>query len=173
MDLRAARLKRRILEAPYEICIERARYVTEAWRRTEGTPPAHRVAEAEARVAEAGTLRMDVRPSGLPASRDVLVMEDVRYAPPGSGRPLLQGVSLRVRGPDRVAVAGRNGSGKSTLLRLVAGELAPEEGAVRLCVPGTRVVWLGQDGKMRPAGALQTPSARPALWPVRPAARQT
>ncbi|MBN1773749.1 MAG: hypothetical protein JXB32_20980, partial [Deltaproteobacteria bacterium] len=46
MDARTARHMERILEAPYEICIERARFVTEAYRRTAGRPPAHRAAEA-------------------------------------------------------------------------------------------------------------------------------
>ncbi|HSG47073.1 MAG TPA: ATP-binding cassette domain-containing protein, partial [Longimicrobiales bacterium] len=113
----------------------------------------NRVSEAEARAAEAREIRMDVRPSGLPASRDVLALEGVGYYPPGASTPVLQGVSLRIRGPERVAVTGRNGSGKSTLLRLVAGDLLPEEGAVRLTLPRKRVVWMGQDGRVRPPGS--------------------
>lgn len=34
-------------------------------------------------------------------------------------------------GPGRTGLIGRNGSGKSTLLKLVAGELAPADGAIR------------------------------------------
>lgn len=45
MDSRAARHKQRILDAPYEICIERARHVTSAYRRTRGKHPAYRAAE--------------------------------------------------------------------------------------------------------------------------------
>lgn len=41
-----ARYQRLILSAPYEICIERARYVTESYRRTEGQHPARRAAAA-------------------------------------------------------------------------------------------------------------------------------
>ena len=43
---RTGRLRRLILEAPYEICIERARYYTESYRRTEGLHPALRAAQA-------------------------------------------------------------------------------------------------------------------------------
>ncbi len=43
---RTAAYKDRLLQAPYEICIERARCVTEAYRRTEGRDPALRAAEA-------------------------------------------------------------------------------------------------------------------------------
>ncbi|MFH2009047.1 MAG: pyruvate formate lyase family protein, partial [bacterium] len=43
---RNQRLKDLVLEAPYEICIERARYYTESYRRTEGEHPALRAAKA-------------------------------------------------------------------------------------------------------------------------------
>ncbi len=43
---RTERLKHKILSAPYEICIERARYFTESYRTTEGLHPALRSAHA-------------------------------------------------------------------------------------------------------------------------------
>lgn len=43
---RNARYKDRILTAPYEICIERARYVTQSYRQTAGRHPALRAARA-------------------------------------------------------------------------------------------------------------------------------
>lgn len=43
---RSQRLKEQILAAPYEICVERARYFTESFRRTEGEHPALRAAKA-------------------------------------------------------------------------------------------------------------------------------
>src|SRR4051812_37069335 len=48
------------------------------------------------------------------------------------GRPLLEGASLQLPAGQRAALIGRNGTGKSTLLRLVAGELQPDRGSVRL-----------------------------------------
>ncbi|MGW7364735.1 ABC-F family ATP-binding cassette domain-containing protein [Streptomyces sp. NPDC054841] len=47
------------------------------------------------------------------------------------GTPVLEDFQLAV-GPGRTGLIGLNGSGKSTLLRLIAGELAPTEGAVRI-----------------------------------------
>ncbi|MDU0314914.1 ATP-binding cassette domain-containing protein [Phycicoccus sp. M110.8] len=46
------------------------------------------------------------------------------------GRPLLTEVSLRVGEGAKVALIGPNGTGKTTLGRVVAGDLAPHEGAV-------------------------------------------
>ena len=39
-------LKKKIIEAPYEICIERAKYYTESYQETEGLHPAIRAAKA-------------------------------------------------------------------------------------------------------------------------------
>jgi ATP-binding cassette subfamily F protein 3 len=63
-------------------------------------------------------------------SRDVATVTDVHVA--FGDRAVLRGVDLRVRFGDRIALTGPNGGGKSTLLRLLAGELAPSRGTVRL-----------------------------------------
>jgi len=52
------------------------------------------------------------------------------------------GITLSLRGPERVALIGANGAGKSTLLRILAGDLAPDAGRVHRG-PG-RVAWLSQ-----------------------------
>jgi iron complex transport system ATP-binding protein len=59
-----------------------------------------------------------------------LVAQALGYAV--DGRRLLDGVSLDLRPGQVHAVLGRNGAGKSTLLRLLAGELRPDAGQVRL-----------------------------------------
>ena len=41
-------------------------------------------------------------------------------------RPVLQGVALKIRQGDRIALMGANGTGKTTLLRLLAGETFPD-----------------------------------------------
>ena len=46
------------------------------------------------------------------------------------GRPLLNGVSLRVDESAKVALVGPNGSGKTSLSRIVSGDLTAAEGAV-------------------------------------------
>lgn len=47
------------------------------------------------------------------------------------GRRLFGGLDLLLRPRDRLGLVGPNGSGKTTLLRIIAGELAPDEGAIR------------------------------------------
>jgi ATPase subunit of ABC transporter with duplicated ATPase domains len=46
------------------------------------------------------------------------------------GRPLLDEVSFRVGDGTTTALVGPNGTGKTTLLRIIAGDLAADEGAV-------------------------------------------
>jgi formate C-acetyltransferase len=53
---RTQALKRKILEAPYEICMERARYYTQVYRETEGMHPSLRAAKALERTLDTMTL---------------------------------------------------------------------------------------------------------------------
>ncbi len=46
------------------------------------------------------------------------------------GRPLLADVNVRVGDGTKTALVGANGVGKTTLLRLVAGDLAPQQGSI-------------------------------------------
>ncbi|MBP7703902.1 MAG: ABC-F family ATP-binding cassette domain-containing protein [Caulobacter sp.] len=97
------------------------------------------LAEARASVERVRALAFDLPSSGLARGKTVLSLEDVAF---GYGdAPLLDGVSLRIVGPERVAVTGPNGSGKTTLIRLAAGELTPASGRV---VPGEPAVFLDQ-----------------------------
>src|SRR3954466_15842506 len=47
-------------------------------------------------------------------------------------RVVHDGVNLNIRRGERWCVMGKNGAGKSTLLKMVAGDLAPDAGGVRL-----------------------------------------
>ena len=48
------------------------------------------------------------------------------------GKPVYQDASARILRGDRIAVIGLNGKGKTTLLKLLAGEVAPDSGEVKL-----------------------------------------
>ena len=75
-------------------------------------------------------LTVAVPSTGLPAGRAVLRIE---AASVGYGaRPVIRDLSVTITGPERIALTGPNGSGKTTLLALVAGQLTPWTGTVRL-----------------------------------------
>ncbi len=57
--------------------------------------------------------------------------------------PLIGNLSMHIGAEDRIAVIGKNGKGKTTLLRLLAGELAPQTGSMRLH-PGATIGYFGQ-----------------------------
>ncbi len=48
----------------------------------------------------------------------------------GFGQPLFSGVSLTVRGGERIGILGDNGTGKTTLMRVFAEELLPDKGDI-------------------------------------------
>ncbi|WP_256107539.1 ABC-F family ATP-binding cassette domain-containing protein [Streptomyces sp. ODS05-4] len=82
------------------------------------------------------------------------------------GTEVLDGFQLAV-GPGRSGLIGRNGSGKSTLLKLIAGELAPGDGSVRIA---GEVGYLPQDATLDTAlrvdQALGIATARAALHAI-------
>lgn len=62
-----------------------------------------------------------------------IVCSDLSFAWP-DGEPVLSGLDVAF-GAGRTGLIGANGSGKSTLLRLIAGELRPTAGSVRVAGP--------------------------------------
>jgi ATPase subunit of ABC transporter with duplicated ATPase domains len=101
---------------------------------------AEALADAEARVERVRRLAFDLPPSGVPAGKTVLAFEDVTFGYPGAA-PVVRRLSLRLNGPERVAISGPNGAGKTTVLRLAAGELEPAAGRV---ARGVRAAFLDQ-----------------------------
>jgi len=69
----------------------------------------------------------------LPDCRGEFAFENLRFAyPTRPAETILDGLSLRVRQGERVAVIGQSGSGKSTLISLLTGLYEPAGGRVLL-----------------------------------------
>ncbi|WP_405468941.1 sugar ABC transporter ATP-binding protein [Streptomyces canus] len=77
----------------------------------------------------------------------------------------LDGAGIRLRGGEVHALVGENGAGKSTLVRILAGALAPDEGAVRLA-KDTRIATVSQELNLFPDLTV-----RENLFPHRPPLR--
>ena len=71
-------------------------------------------------------------PLRLPRPAGKLTIDNVSYVIPGSGKLVLQGVSLSLEPGECLGVIGPSGAGKSTLGRLIAGVVTPTMGRVRL-----------------------------------------
>ena len=64
-------------------------------------------------------------------SDDILVdIEDLHFN--YDGRPILQGINMKIPRGSVVAIMGGSGCGKTTLLRCIGGQLRPSSGRVRL-----------------------------------------
>jgi putative ABC transport system ATP-binding protein len=93
----------------------------------------------------------------------------------GRWAPLLDDVSLEVRGGEVVAIVGRRLSGKTTLLKVAAGLVCPDRGSVSLDgqelaeltdrdrdrLLGHEIVWIDRDGP-----ALDVEVSRFVGWPL-------
>ncbi|HEV2156968.1 ABC-F family ATP-binding cassette domain-containing protein [Bradyrhizobium sp.] len=86
---------------------------------------------ARRRIEVLQPLTVKLPSTQLPAGREVVWLDRVSagYQP---DRPVLRDLSLTIVGPERVAIVGNNGSGKTTLLKLIAGEMSPLVGTVRV-----------------------------------------
>ena len=69
------------------------------------------------------------------------------------GPLLLEHVDLAIDANERVCIVGRNGEGKSTLMKLIAGELQPDDGEVRV-QSGVVVARMAQEVPQDTAGSV-------------------
>ncbi|MGV9720483.1 ribosomal protection-like ABC-F family protein [Nocardia beijingensis] len=88
----------------------------------------NRLDQAERALREEQRIVVELPGTEVPSGRTVFAGEriDFQY----EQRPILTGVDLIIRGPERIAVTGANGVGKSTLLRLIHGDLAAQRGQI-------------------------------------------
>jgi ATP-binding cassette subfamily F protein 3 len=70
------------------------------------------------------------------------------------GRTIFDKATVGIPAGHKVGFVGRNGSGKTTLLKLIAGELHPDDGSIR--VPrATRIGWVTQEAPGGPDSLIE------------------
>ena len=90
---------------------------------------------------------------GDPSPMSLLELSAVSFSI--QGRALLERADLAIGAGQRVGLVGANGAGKSTLLRLVAGEITPDGGEIRLNARA-RLGWVKQEAPGGAASVLET-----------------
>ena len=71
-------------------------------------------------------------PMPLPPPTGLIEMDNVAIVPPGTQRPIIAGVSLKIEAGHHVAIIGPSAAGKSTLIRAMLGLYKPFQGSVRI-----------------------------------------
>ena len=96
--------------------------------------------ERAGRQEQAGNVRLAIQ-EGERSGRLVAEAQKICFA--FGDRPIVEGFSTTILRGDKVGVIGPNGSGKTTLLKILLGELAPQQGSVRLGT-GIQVAYFDQ-----------------------------
>jgi len=81
-----------------------------------------------------GRVKMEVATGGS-SGKIVAELDKVSHSfplPAGGRRTVIKDFSATILRGDKVGLIGPNGAGKTTLLKIILGELAPEQGSVRL-----------------------------------------
>jgi ATP-binding cassette subfamily F protein 3 len=81
----------------------------------------------------------------------LMTVDDLSFGFDRNGPMLIDGLSFAVGKKDRIAVIGKNGKGKTTLLNLLAREMSPTGGEIKLH-PNTKIAYFGQTNidRLRP-----------------------
>ncbi len=96
-------------------------------------------------VAGQQSLKLDFNYTGR-SGRLVVVFEEIykQFEDAAVKKEVFKNMSFQVRWGDRIAIVGPNGAGKSTLLKMIAGNVKPDSGLVKLG-PSVKVLYFDQE----------------------------
>jgi ATP-binding cassette subfamily B protein len=118
------------LQAGY-LCLQIGNYFQEDWQTQHGLGALEALQKFEAGSA-AFTQEADGARDASGTPRESLHFDHVSFRYPGTGRLVLDDLTLDVPVGKSLAVVGRNGAGKTTLVKLLAGLYQPESGAIHI-----------------------------------------
>jgi ABC-type multidrug transport system fused ATPase/permease subunit len=82
-------------------------------------------------------------PAPLARARGALALDEVTFTYPGTDRPALHGIDLRIAPGEKIAVVGGSGAGKTTLTKLLLRFYDPDGGRITLDGHDVRDLSLG------------------------------
>ncbi|RYY24980.1 MAG: ATP-binding cassette domain-containing protein [Sphingomonadales bacterium] len=118
-------------------------------------------AERASMIGPAGAAKIAIGSDGAQTK----VVIDVKGVTKRFGeRTIIKDLTLRVTKGDRIGIVGANGAGKTTLLRLLTGELAPDEGSIRLAKTLDKVFIDQQRSLMDPEKSVRDVLTQGGEW---------
>lgn len=108
---------------------------------------------AEQDAALSAVPRFSLPATRVGATQHVLTVENVQALAQDGPLWGARGITLTIRGPERIALVGDNGVGKTALLRILAREMSPSGGELR--IGATHATYLSQRlDQLAPAKSL-------------------
>ncbi len=98
--------------------------------------------DAERAIRDDDTIVLDLPHTNVPAGRTMFQGDEIALSRAGRNIFADSGISLGIRGPERIALTGPNGAGKSTLLRIISGDVQPDAGTLQRA--DCRIAYLSQ-----------------------------
>ncbi len=118
-------------------------------------------AERAAMIGPQGSAKLQI---GSDDAQTKVVIDAKNVTKRFGERTIIRDLTLRVTKGDRIGVVGANGAGKTTLLKLLTGELAPDEGSVRLAKTIDQVIIDQQRSLMDPAKTVRDVLTQGGEW---------
>jgi ABC-type multidrug transport system fused ATPase/permease subunit len=102
-----------------------------SWALSTAAQPLASVERIEAAMPKFGALPAGARDAATMPAREVR-FRDLRFAYPGSERPIFDGFDLTIPAGSSLAIVGQNGAGKTTLAKLFCRLYDPQAGAIEI-----------------------------------------